>query len=253
MHGSDHRPCQLVHIQWQPEMPWLIKGPHAGPTSGAGQTARLDVWLAEKIFDMRSDFDIWLMMKRLQPCLPIVARPSPPPRQALPADVPSAYRFSLAGLMCSMQSAGYAEAKQPAALKIELFAFQRQSLQWMLDQEQSPGGMNAAFWEEHPLPARSGRKSFFYNPTCGELMSNATMQDGRPPLTTGGFLCEEMGLGKTVELLSLVLSNPYDAPTAAYRVHHTAPHLPQSSCTRATLVVVPLSLLSQWSDEVDKP
>ena len=180
-----------MHIQWQPEMPWLIKGPHAGPTSGAGQTARLDVWLAEKIFDMRSDFDIWLMMKRLQPCLPIVARPSPPPRQALPADVPSAYRFSLAGLMCSMQSAGYAEAKQPAALKIELYAFQRQSLQWMLDQERSPGGMNAAFWEEHPLLALpAGRKSFFYNPTCGELMSNATMQDGRPPLTTGGFLCE---------------------------------------------------------------
>ena len=167
-------------------MPWLIKGTCVGR-----QTARLDVWLAEKIFDMRSDFDIWLMMKRLQPCLPIVARPSPPPRQALPADVPSAYRFSLAGLMCSMQSAGYAEAKQPAALKIELYAFQRQSLQWMLDQERSPGGMNAAFWEEHPLLALpAGRKSFFYNPTCGELMSNATMQDGRPPLTTGGFLCE---------------------------------------------------------------
>ena len=60
-----------------------------------------------------------------------------------------------------------------------------------------------------------------------------------------------MGLGKTCELLSLVLSNPYDAPTAAYRVHHTAPHLQQHT-TRATLVVVPLSLLSQWSDEVDK-
>ena len=139
---------------------------------------------------MRSDFDIWLMMKRLQPCRPIVARPSPPPRQPLPADVPSAYRFSLAGLMCSMQSAGYAEAKQPAALKIELYAFQRQSLQWMLDRELSQGGLNAAFWEEHPLLAHSGRQSFFYNPTCGELMSNATMQDGRPPLTTGGFLCE---------------------------------------------------------------
>ena len=60
-----------------------------------------------------------------------------------------------------------------------------------------------------------------------------------------------MGLGKTCELLSLVLSNPYDAPTAAYRVHHTAPHLRQHT-TRATLVVVPLSLLSQWNDEVDK-
>ena len=185
MHGTDSRLCQLVHIQWQPEMPWLIKGPCVGR-----QTARLDVWLATKIFDMRSDFDIWLMMKRLQPCLPIVARPSPPPRQPLPADVPSAYRFSLAGLMCSMQSAGYAEAKQPAALKIELYAFQRQSLQWMLDRELSQGGLNAAFWEEHPLLAHSGRTSFFYNPTCGELMSNATMQDGRPPITTGGFLCE---------------------------------------------------------------
>ena len=64
-------------------------------------------------------------------------------------------------------------------------------------------------------------------------------------------LAAEMGLGKTIELLSLVLSNPYDAPIAAYRVHHTTPHLQQFT-TRATLVVVPLSLLGQWSDEVDK-
>ena len=233
VHG-ENKPCALLHVQWQPELPWLLQG-GKGPAK-----ARLDVWLADKIFDMRSDYDIWLMMKRLQPCRPIIPRPPPPLRQPLPANVPSAFRFSLAGLMRSMQSAGYAEAQQPAALKLELFAFQRQSLQWMLDRERTPGGLNAAFWEEHPLPANSHRASFFYNPTCGEMMSSATLEDGRPPVTTGGFLCEEMGLGKTIELLSLVLSNPYDAPTAVRRARHAAPLLSSAALTRATLVVLPL-------------
>jgi len=40
------------------------------------------------------------------------------------------------------------------------------------------------------------------------MSSNYTLVNGRPPLSSGGFLCEEMGLGKTVEMLALVLANP---------------------------------------------
>ena len=53
--------------------------------------------------------------------------------------------------MRSMESAGYAEAEQPSALKLSLFPFQRQSLQWMLDRERTEGGLNMCLWEEHPL------------------------------------------------------------------------------------------------------
>ena len=133
-------------------------------------------------------------MKRLQPCRPILPRPIQPRRRALPASTPSAYKFSLAGLMRAMESAGYGEAEQPAGLTLQLYPFQRQSLAWMLDRERMVGGLNSCFWQEHPLLPGSGRKAFFYNPTCGEFMSpTITLEHGRPPISTGGFLCEEMG------------------------------------------------------------
>jgi SNF2 family DNA or RNA helicase len=46
----------------------------------------------------------------------------------------------------------------------------------------------------------------------------------------GGFLCDEMGLGKTVQLITLMISNPKPK----------------------TLVVVPVSVLAQWKEEINK-
>ncbi len=46
----------------------------------------------------------------------------------------------------------------------------------------------------------------------------------------GGFLCDEMGLGKTIQIISTILNNP-------------KPH---------TLIVVPKSIVTQWSTEIAK-
>lgn len=65
-------------------------------------------------------------------------------------------------------------------------------------------------------------------------------------------------LGKTIELLGLVLSNPFDQAIATSRCKAALAHAAASShqaslaLSRATLVVVPLSLLGQWREEVDK-
>jgi SNF2 family DNA or RNA helicase len=46
----------------------------------------------------------------------------------------------------------------------------------------------------------------------------------------GGFLCDEMGLGKTVQIITTMLGNPVPS----------------------TLIIVPKSIVNQWSDEIKK-
>lgn len=49
----------------------------------------------------------------------------------------------------------------------------------------------------------------------------------------GGILADEMGLGKTVMMTSLIVSNPLIRET-------------KNANQGGTLVIVPLTLLSQW-------
>jgi SNF2 family DNA or RNA helicase len=71
-----------------------------------------------------------------------------------------------------------------------------------------------------------------------------------------GFLCEEMGLGKTCEMCALMLANKHSAAAvAAGRARKmrpgTYPPTPLPDVA-ATLVVVPQTLLTQWEAEVRK-
>ena len=100
-----------------------------------------------------------------------------------------AYRFSLAGLMKRAESSGYRCASpQPAGLNVQLFEYQRSTYQWMLDQENDDQGLNGYFWEE--WQCSDGGGYMYYFPLAGEFRLT------KPPKTTGGLLCEEMGLGK---------------------------------------------------------
>lgn len=73
------------------------------------------------------------------------------------------------------------------------------------------------------------------------------MRIDRPPRVHGGLLAEEMGLGKTCELLALVLRD------RELRYPHRLP--PSETTTQrsnGTLVVVPVTLLAQWEAEIAK-
>lgn len=97
------------------------------------------------------------------------------------------YRFSLAGLLKHTESTGYSLSKSdPRGLKVKLYDYQRSSYQWMLDQENESRGLNAHFWQEWKF---ADNQSLFYFPLGGEFRFD------RPPITNGGLLCEEMGLG----------------------------------------------------------
>ena len=199
-------------------------------------------------------------MDKMTLVAPFIEPPRPPPMQGeamlAPCGVAATpksavlkstpHSFTLAGLMRAMESAGYEEMRDPPGLLLTLFPFQRQALLWMFDRETQPGGLNALFWREHPGEKAGGKDhSFWYNPMAGELRAEPL------PIVTGGFLCEEMGLGKTVEMCALLLANPYsDAASAAGRAMIS--HGPKLTKTKATLVVVPVVLLQQWEAEVAK-
>ena len=116
--------------------------------------------------------------------------------------------------------------------------FQLQTLRWMRDQERAPRGLNGSFWEERrwadaappadddekdkasrfslkkkgkteKKSATSAEGRFWYFPLAGELRL------AEPPVRRGGMLCEEMGLGKTVEVLGLVCADKEAAATEA--------------------------------------
>ncbi len=184
-------------------------------TSGGGGErtgtlqVRVYVWMTRLIFELIADRAIKTLMDYIaQPPVRFRDVVQPPKCPSLFKSTDMAehdtteYKFSMAGLMKSAESQGYPLArKDPSQLAVTLYDFQKSTYQWMLDQENTPGGINAHFWQEWHYPEEVGG-SMFYFPEAGELRLQ------RPPHTSGGLLCEEMGLGKTVEVIATILGNP---------------------------------------------
>jgi len=104
----------------------------------------------------------------------------------------------------------------------ELFPFQKRCLNWLLEREQQAPPTSAWGWSTNVL-----QDGFtFYSSVFGYTSLTA-------PNTTvrGGLLAQDVGMGKTVEMLALIASNKTDGPT---------------------LVVVPTTMLSVWMQEAAK-
>ncbi|EGZ16032.1 hypothetical protein PHYSODRAFT_316138 [Phytophthora sojae] len=113
-------------------------------------------------------------------------------------------------------------------LLVELQPYQKEALQWMLEREQDPGD---------PVTIDQQRR--------GE----ATAVDALVAKVCGGVLADEMGLGKTVCCLALICESLRQAREAEAQARSTTgstvPRL-----TPPTLIVTPLSILSQWEQEI---
>ena len=124
----------------------------------------------------------------------------------------------------ALQSLPY--APQPAAFKTKLLPFQRQGLAWMLDRENPqlppPGSSDSTqLWKR-------GSGVRFFN----KISTNYTIMQ-EPKLASGGILADDMGLGKTLQVLSLLIADPCNDGRAR----------------RPTLIVSPLSVMSNWSHQ----
>lgn len=86
----------------------------------------------------------------------------------------------------------------------------------------------------------TNHKFFYANIFNGELSLNPPLAK---TLLKGGILADEMGLGKTISTLSLIYLVPCDMEHANMRHIHT------SYAYSTTLVILPMSLLSQWESE----
>ncbi|ETS80376.1 hypothetical protein PFICI_07905 [Pestalotiopsis fici W106-1] len=148
-------------------------------------------------------------------------------------------------------------------LTSSLYPFQRRALQWLLAREGvrwAPTGNNGLHGltptspqHEHKLPIS------FHNiqDANGDLLYHSALyhvvtRDVRPwqdleYIIKGGILAEEMGLGKTVEAISLILLHRRPLVPGIIRDAYTD----QEVCpTGATLIVTPETLKKQWISEI---
>ena len=167
---------------------------------------------------------------------------------------------------------------------LELRDYQKCSLKWMVDKEQNPTGLGSTgeVWAcFRTLDADSSTRSYYYycNLTGSIVQKifdyrtdiqqkNASYQFGKYP--SYGILGEEMGLGKTIIALSLIVASPpplqirvlphehivkishteYLAPISP--LGYICPHVKKVFLSNGTLVIAPMTLCSQWQSEIEK-
>lgn len=115
-------------------------------------------------------------------------------------------------------------------LKVDLLKHQSQALQWAIQRENpklpaSEQDKPVQFWQYRKI----GKKAFYYN------LATNTPQEAPPVLNRGAICADSMGLGKTLTMIALVLATKSDLP-AEY--------------SKSTLIVVPLSILSNWESQI---
>jgi len=106
-------------------------------------------------------------------------------------------------------------------IKTQLFAYQIDNIHWMMEIENNP--ITGKITEDRLIKFPDGR---LYNYTKNKIILNTDI----PTLTfKGGIIADEMGIGKTIQLLTHCCRNPVK-----------------------TLIVVPNHLTTHWENEMKK-
>ncbi|KAH7003778.1 SNF2 family N-terminal domain-containing protein [Fusarium venenatum] len=154
------------------------------------------------------------------------------------------------------------EAEPADTFAMTLRKYQKQALHWMMAKEKDEKSHREPsmhpLWEQYDWPLKDSK--FYVNPYSGDLSLDFPVQEQH---CLGGILADEMGLGKTIQMLSLVHTHRSEVALEARRSAVARSNVNQltrlgknsesvldAPCT--TLVVAPMSLLSQWQSEAEK-
>jgi E3 ubiquitin-protein ligase SHPRH len=144
-------------------------------------------------------------------------------------------------------------------LKCELFAFQGRAVQWMLRREgveiDHMGSLRPFDPTRNLLPLTfrrvtdaEGIPCFVSNLLKLVFRDEEVLRSQIPQRV--GILAEEMGLGKTVELISLIDLHRRDPKDVGTSVQKNSSGRITSS--KATIIIAPVSIITQWEAEFEK-
>lgn len=159
-------------------------------------------------------------------------------------------------------------------IKSTLYPHQKQALYWMIQREKYIDLDDKQFsltsvTEDREL-AQNGakinrfwKKNLVYNLYVNVLTGHAVSE--KPKITRGGIVADDMGLGKTIQILSLILTSALpksrEPQPTAYSKLIDAVYGPEDSrepafasdkliLSKGTLIVCPLSTVSNWEDQI---
>lgn len=140
------------------------------------------------------------------------------------------------------------ETEAPATILTPLLSHQKQALTFMLRHEShrsfgDEATGNSTLWQKKYH--KSG-KVYYEEAVC------SMTTDAEPPQVSGGLLADVMGLGKTLESLTLIAETvPQAAEYARSPLnpsHQDKIHF--SAVTKGTLIVCPMSTVANWENQI---